>query len=179
MEYITRHLGRDIKRLRLARGLTADALARSVGITENAIRKLEAGDSKEPRFSTGLRIASTLRVDPGKLVRGRPVATAIRPGPELASAIQRIRENRGRLKQRGVAHVSIFGSVARGDATASSDIDIIVKPAEPRPFTLIDLGFVSDILRDILGAKVDVLTYESVRQSRFAQRAQEEAVIAF
>lgn len=58
--------------------------------------------------------------------------------------------------------VAVFGSVARGDETSSSDIDLLVE-LEPgtRPFTILELG--AD-LEEALGVKVDVGTLDSLRE---------------
>ena len=107
-----------------------------MGITENAVRKLESGDSKEPRFSTGLRIADALAVTPYQLcgkVGGKRTG-----GPELASVVRALREAREPLQERGVEHVSVFGSVARGDATVKSDIDLMIEPTAKRRFSPFD-----------------------------------------
>lgn len=57
--------------------------------------------------------------------------------------------------------VAVFGSVARGDEGAGSDIDFLVELAPgTRPFELLVLGAE---LEDALGVKVDVGTPESLR----------------
>ena len=177
MENATRSVGANIKRLRKAKGLTADALARSVGITENALRKLEAGDSKEPRFSTGLRLARALDTQPQTILTGH--RTKASAAPDLAAVIQQIRRNRSKLEKLGIAHLSIFGSVARGDATAKSDVDVAVEPKSEVTFSLVDLGLVSDSLQEALATRVDVHTLMTIQMARFGERALEEAVLVF
>lgn len=172
-------MGPRIKRLRNAKRMTADALARSCGITENAVRKLESGDSKEPRFTTGLKIASTLGVNPQTLIDGRSRPSSAQAVTDLASVIQRIRGARSRLEGMRVAHVAVFGSVARGEAKAGSDVDIMVEPADTTGLSLVELGAVSEMLEDIVEARVDVLTAGTVRMSRFKCEVEKEAVVAF
>ena len=41
--------------------------------------------------------------------------------------IARLREHQAALKQRGVSHVALFGSRARGDARPDSDTDIMIE----------------------------------------------------
>jgi predicted nucleotidyltransferase len=41
--------------------------------------------------------------------------------------IERIRAHRARLSELGVSSLSLFGSVARGDSTEVSDIDLLVR----------------------------------------------------
>lgn len=64
------------------------------------------------------------------------------------------------LKQAGVIRSSVFGSVARGEATSDSDVDILVElPKDSDLFDLIDL---ENKLEKALDKKVDVITYRSV-----------------
>lgn len=58
--------------------------------------------------------------------------------------------------ENGARNVRVFGSVARGEAEASSDVDLLVEMEPGR--NLLDLvGFWQD-LEDLLGTRVDVLT---------------------
>jgi predicted nucleotidyltransferase len=64
------------------------------------------------------------------------------------------------LQQAGVLRSSIFGSVARGEATPNSDVDILIEfPKGKNMFDLIDL---EDKLHSTLGKKVDLVTYQSL-----------------
>lgn len=170
-------VGARIRACRLAKGLSASALAVRAGVTENAIRKIESGDSKEPRFSTGLRIAAALGVDANDLLQQTAAFSA--KGPELANVIHRLRQRRDELSGYGIAHVAVFGSVARGEATHSSDIDILIEPAPNEHLTLIDLSAVRRILEDALGASVDVVTTQMLRHSETGRIAEQESVRAF
>lgn len=58
--------------------------------------------------------------------------------------------------KRGLSSVRVFGSVARGDATTDSDLDLLVHPAPDS--TVFDLaGFRADAER-IVGANIDVVS---------------------
>jgi uncharacterized protein len=61
------------------------------------------------------------------------------------------------LRQRfGVRDVALFGSVARDQATAGSDVDVLVE--FDRPITLFDLAAVQQFLATTLGvSRVDVV----------------------
>lgn len=76
-------------------------------------------------------------------------------------------------KQHGASDVRIFGSVARGDATEASDLDLIVRFEPGR--TLLDHGGLLMDLRDLLRIKVDVID-EGALSGRFEQIARREAV---
>lgn len=65
------------------------------------------------------------------------------------------------LKKAGVLKSAIFGSVARGEADESSDVDILVDlPPEASLFDLIGL---KQNLEAALGKKVDIGTYRSIK----------------
>lgn len=176
MEHAT-GVGARIRACRLARGLSASTLAVRAGVTENAIRKIESGDSKEPRFSTGVRIAAALGVEPKELV---PQTRVERLGaPELGAVLQHIRAQRAQLSKRGIKHIAVFGSVARGEATPNSDVDVIIEPSPSRRFTLLDLAAAQELLENLLGRKVDAVTLTTLRRSSFGRKSEKEAVRAF
>jgi predicted nucleotidyltransferase len=54
------------------------------------------------------------------------------------------------------ANARVFGSVARGQDTEASDLDILVDPTERT--SLLDVAAIKVELEDLLGLKVDVLT---------------------
>ena len=77
------------------------------------------------------------------------------------------------LKQAGVLRSSIFGSVARGEAAENSDVEILVElPPGKSLFDLIDL---KQNLESVLGKKVDVGTYRSIKR-RIKDRVLNEAI---
>jgi predicted nucleotidyltransferase len=73
----------------------------------------------------------------------------------------------------GASDIRVFGSVARGDATDSSDLDLIVR-FEPGRSLLDHGGLVMD-LRELLGIRVDVIDEEAMRP-RFRQHVMKEAI---
>ena len=75
--------------------------------------------------------------------------------------------------QHGAHNVRIFGSVARGEARADSDIDFLVDLEKGR--SLLDLGGLLMDLQDFLGCKVDVATEKGLR-TRIRDRVLREAV---
>lgn len=66
------------------------------------------------------------------------------------------------LRQAGVQYAGVFGSVARGEATPESDVDILVKFTGPATFA----GYLrlDDNLRHELGREVDLITEGSVNK---------------
>jgi hypothetical protein len=76
--------------------------------------------------------------------------------------IERIRAHRDRLTELGVASLSLFGSVARGEATEASDVDLLVRFEGRATFDrYMDLKF---FLEDLLGRRVDLVTEKALRE---------------
>jgi predicted nucleotidyltransferase len=73
-----------------------------------------------------------------------------------------IHEHRDILRDKyHVKEIGIFGSVARGEQTVASDIDILVEFSEPVGFfAFLDL---EDFLSRTLGRKVDLVTKRALK----------------
>lgn len=89
---------------------------------------------------------------------------------DIRNRRQEILEIAGRY---GAHDVRIFGSVARGDTTDSSDLDLIVRFEPGR--SLLDHGGLIMDLRELLGIKVDVIDEDAMRP-RFRDHALKEAI---
>jgi len=77
------------------------------------------------------------------------------------------------VRRHGAHDVRIFGSVARGEATEGSDLDLIVR-FDPRRSLLDHAALIGD-LEDLLGVKVDVIDADGMRP-RFRAVVEKEAV---
>ena len=64
------------------------------------------------------------------------------------------------MRQHGVVHAGVFGSVARGEDLAGSDVDFLVEFERGR--SLLDLASLQVVLREALGRDVDVATRNSL-----------------
>jgi predicted nucleotidyltransferase len=62
-----------------------------------------------------------------------------------------------------VCHAAVFGSVARGDAIATSDVDVLVELDPAAHVSLYDLTGIELRLSDIFGRKVDVVSRRGLR----------------
>ena len=60
----------------------------------------------------------------------------------------------------GARNVRLFGSVARGEATATSDLDLLIEMTPER--TLLDVIAIKQDLEELLGCKVDVVTEAAI-----------------
>lgn len=64
------------------------------------------------------------------------------------------------LKQYPLHSLALFGSVARGDVSSSSDVDILVDVDPSIGLELVTLG---DQLEGLLGCKVDVVSRRGIK----------------
>jgi hypothetical protein len=79
------------------------------------------------------------------------------------------------LKRYDVKRAAFFGSIVRGETREGSDIDILVEFKGEK--SLLDLSGLKIELEEILGRKVDVLTYNSLHPLLMDKILQEQKVI--
>jgi predicted nucleotidyltransferase len=79
------------------------------------------------------------------------------------------------LRRYGIKRAAFFGSFARGEEKEDSDIDILVEFKGER--SLLDLVGLKMELEELLGRKVDVLTYGSLHPLLKDMILQEQKVI--
>ncbi len=161
---------------RLRAGLSRRELAERAETSQPAVNRYERGVSL-PTLPTLERLLAAcgraLVVDSVEGGAGRVSSVRGRRGEAAA----RLRRARPRLlsaaRRHGVRDVRVFGSVARGTATATSDVDLLVDLAPGR--TLLDIvGFRLDAAA-ILGVSVDVATPEMLKE-RVRERAMLDAI---
>ena len=78
-----------------------------------------------------------------------------------AEAVRVLTRNRDRLREMGVRHLALFGSVVRDEATEASDVDVLVELDETAGyFQFLDI---QDYLRETLAVpKVDLVLRNSL-----------------
>ena len=75
--------------------------------------------------------------------------------------LERLREKIAPILRRlGVRRASVFGSLARGEGNEESDVDLLVELEPGR--SLLDLAELKVELEEVLGRRVDVITYDSL-----------------
>lgn len=92
--------------------------------------------------------------------------------------IARLREHASELKAAGIVHLRLHGSLARGTATVTSDVDLIAEFDHSKRLSLLDMVGLENRLSDLLGAPVDLSPGHTLKQPG-AERAGREAVRAF
>jgi len=80
----------------------------------------------------------------------------------LDNVLDKLRTHEGELRRLGVSHAAVFGSVARGEATADSDIDVLVELDRDRPLGIFQYARLKLYINEILngaGADADVAVF--------------------
>jgi hypothetical protein len=148
-------------------GLTQAELARRAGTSQSMVARYETGVAS-PTVRT---LARLLRAAGHELVLSGTVAA---PGPVAATLREHRAEIRAAAAAIGAENVRVFGSVARGEETADSDVDLLVDfPASERGlFPLLKLA---GEVEQLVGRQVDVAAVE-VMAGPVRERALAEAV---
>lgn len=82
------------------------------------------------------------------------------------------------LRAEGVAHLALFGSRARGDAYATSDLDVLIETIPGRRFSLINLSGVGLTVEDATGIPSQIVLRRSL-DPKFAARIRDDLVEVF
>jgi uncharacterized protein len=101
-----------------------------------------------------------------------PVGTQA-AGPSMAELARLRAQILAAAARHGATNVRVFGSVARGDADAASDVDFLVDFEPGR--SLLDLASLLVDLEDLIGHRVDIVTEPGLK-ARIRQRVLDEAV---
>lgn len=93
-------------------------------------------------------------------------------------AIAILQDHRDELRRRGVARAAIFGSVARGDARADSDVDVLVEIEPTADLGVWEYVGLKRYIADLFPTRVDVADLAQLRP-RVRHSVEGDAVYAF
>jgi uncharacterized protein len=80
----------------------------------------------------------------------------------LKQVIRTLRSQEQELRARGISHAALFGSVARGDSSPASDIDLLVDLDPSRQLSIFDFIGIKHFLDDTFGRQVDLVSRHGV-----------------
>lgn len=95
-----------------------------------------------------------------------------------ATILGRVKHNKAGLTALGLQHVSLFGSTARGEATASSDVDLAVTLDAAAGIDLFRFAALTEQVSRMLDAKVD-LVVEPARSARMQAEIDRDRVLVY
>jgi predicted nucleotidyltransferase len=82
---------------------------------------------------------------------------------DLQSVLETLKAHEVELRQLGVRHGSVFGSVARGQARPESDIDVLVDLDPERPIGVFEYARLKLYIRELLGGASDVVNRKKLK----------------
>ena len=94
------------------------------------------------------------------------------------SVIQTLREHQPELRAAGIVHLRLFGSVARGESSANSDVDLMADFEASKRLSLVSMAHLENRLADLLGVKVDLSPADSMKDP-VREEAVRESIVAF
>jgi predicted nucleotidyltransferase len=97
---------------------------------------------------------------------------------DRSTVLSKLRKFEPELKAAGIVRLSLFGSVARGDASSESDVDLMAEFDPGKQFSILDMVRLENRLTDILGVRADLTSARAMKEG-VRERATREAVVAF
>lgn len=92
--------------------------------------------------------------------------------------IAKLREKEAALRASGVSHAALFGSRARGDNRADSDIDIMVEIAPDFPMDVFQYVGIVHAIEDLFPLRVDV-SNRIAQKPHVRSATERDAIYAF
>ena len=83
--------------------------------------------------------------------------------PDLQSVLESLRNHENDLRRLGVSHAAVFGSVARGEATAESDVDVLIDLDETRPIGVFEYARLKLYIGQLLDRPSDVVNRRTLK----------------
>lgn len=96
----------------------------------------------------------------------------------LDFVVRTLRAHADEFRARGVVHMAVFGSVARGEAREDSDVDLVVDMNPAVTYSLFDLMDFQERAAELLGSEVDLGTRPSLRP-RLQDAVRRDAIDVF
>jgi hypothetical protein len=97
---------------------------------------------------------------------------------DKTAILAKLRENEAVLRSKGVTHVALFGSRARGETHSGSDIDIMIEIAPQAPIGLFEYVAITQYLADLFPEPVDVANRRKLK-ANVRPTAERDAIYAF
>ena len=89
-----------------------------------------------------------------------------------------LRQHAPHLQAEGILHLRLFGSTARDEATANSDVDLMADFDPEKKVSLLTVVRLEREISELLGTHVDLCTRRSMKEL-VRRNAEPEAVLAF
>ena len=158
----------DIQSMRKARGMTQEQVGILAGMSKSQISRMESGKLGSP--ATYSRVLDALGYK--AVVHYEDVRGGNELGREQILSMLKVYYlcNKSAL---GIEQIGLFGSFARDEGRADSDIDIIITLSKPDLFLY---STIANQLETVFGRHIDLVSSKSIFPEKFARRLKEEAI---
>ncbi|RSX56694.1 nucleotidyltransferase domain-containing protein [Bifidobacterium samirii] len=148
----------ELREERMRLNLSQSSVARAMHTTQSALSRAERDGNPTQSF----------------LSRYEDALKALGPG-ESVLEVAMLRLLVGDVvKRHHVAELYVYGSVARGEAHADSDVDLLYRLEHGSAYTMADVAYLREDLESALGRTVSLTSYDSLirdaRRSRAGRR---------
>jgi predicted nucleotidyltransferase len=82
---------------------------------------------------------------------------------DLQDVLETLKSHETELRQLGVRHAAVFGSVARGEARSGSDIDVLLDLDPEQPISVFQYAQVKLYIGNLLGDASDVVNRRKLK----------------
>ena len=162
------HESADLQKMRKARGMTQEQVGILAGMSKSQISRMESGKLGSP--STFARVLDALGYK--AVVHYEDVRGGNRLGRAQILSILKVYYlcNRAAF---GIERIGLFGSFARDEARADSDIDIVVTLEKP---DLFQYATISTQLEKVFGRHIDLISSKSKFPEAFQNNLEKETI---
>ena len=152
--------GTLVREARRRAGLSQKELGRRAGVTQSVVSAYESG-ARQPSLPTLERLVRAAGCELDIAVRGRRPQVQTLGGPVGQKLFGQRRKVRDIIARHGMSNVRVFGSVARGEDTVESDVDLLVDVAPG--VGLVGLARCERDLEALLGVSVDLVPADDLK----------------
>ena len=158
----------NIKRMRKSRGMTQEQVGILAGMSKSQISRMESGKLGSP--ATYARVLDALGYK--AVVHYEDVRGGNGLGRDQILSMLKVYYlcNKSAF---GIERIGLFGSFARDEGRADSDIDIIITLSKPDLFLY---STIATQLETVFGRHVDLVSSKSIFSKKFACRLKEETI---
>lgn len=158
----------DIRRMRKARGMTQEQVGILAGMSKSQISRMESGQlGSAATFSRVLDALGYKEVVSYEDVRG-----GNKLGRDQILSMLRVYYFCNK-ESFGIERIGLFGSFARNEGRADSDIDIIITLSKP---DLLQYSAITNQLETVFGRHVDLISSKAILSESFKAQLDKEAI---